>query len=47
MTRRQRHWHLIVWLIIGPLTALGLVTAIVSRPAVDHPAASPRQAQRP
>jgi hypothetical protein len=32
MTFRHRYWHLVLWLAIAPTIAIGLVTAIATRP---------------
>ena len=32
MTRDHRRWHLWLWLLLGPLVAAGLVTALLVRP---------------
>ena len=31
MTRSHRRWHLYLWLLVGPLVALGFVLALVLR----------------
>jgi hypothetical protein len=31
MTRSHRKWHLWLWLVLGPLTAAGLVLGLVLR----------------
>lgn len=37
MTRSQRRWHVYVWIVLGPLIALGLVAALSARvpPAIQ------------
>lgn len=32
MTRNHRRWHARVWLILGPLLALGYVVGLLARP---------------
>lgn len=32
MTRSHRRWHLILWLILGPVLLLGLVLGLLLRP---------------
>jgi hypothetical protein len=34
MTRRHRRWHLVVWLVVGPLLLAGLVVCWLARPEV-------------
>jgi len=34
MTRSQRRWHSWLWLVLGPLTVVGLLLALSARPPV-------------
>lgn len=34
MTRSQRRWHVVVWLMLGPLIVVGLLAALVARPNI-------------
>ena len=33
MTRNHRRWHAWVWLVLGPVIALGFVVGLLARPA--------------
>jgi hypothetical protein len=34
MTRSQRRWHFRIWLILAPLIAIGLLSALLARPPI-------------
>lgn len=34
MTRSQRRWHTWLWLALGPLIVIGLLTALSARPPI-------------
>lgn len=34
MTRSQRRWHIWLWLALGPLIVVGLLTALSARPPI-------------
>lgn len=36
MTRAHRRWHLVAWLLIGPVLALGMLLGVLLRPAAGE-----------
>lgn len=45
MTARQRRWHLIGWLVLGPLILIGLAAGLAARREMPVETFAPDQAE--